>query len=90
MNSAWKIEFGDGALKALRKIDKAATKRIMDFVKERLAKREDPRSLGKALRGELASYWRYRVGDYRLICQIIDDRLVVLVLQIAHRREAYR
>ena len=90
MNSAWKIEIGDHALEALRKLDKADAKRITKFLKERLAQREDPRSLGHSLRGELATYWRYRVGDYRLICQIIDDRLVVLVLTIGHRRDVYQ
>ena len=90
MSLTWKVELEDGALRSLRKLDKATAKRIVDFLKERLAKREDPRSLGRPLRGGLADYWRYRVGDYRLVCQILDQRLVVLVLRIAHRRESYR
>jgi len=90
LSSAWKVEFEESALRALKKLDKTAAKRIISFLTDRLVCRDDPRSLGRPLRGGLADYWRYRVGDYRIICQILDERLVVLVLRVAHRRESYR
>ena len=86
---AWTIEFGPRARRALKKLDRRAAGRIAAFA-ESLEARDDPRSTGKALAGELAGFWRYRVGDYRLICRIEDDRLVILVLEAGHRREIYR
>ena len=65
-------------------------RRIVDFLDERIATSDDPRSLGKALRGPLGDFWSYRVGDYRIVCGIKDDVLTVLVLQIGNRREVYR
>lgn len=73
----------------MRKMDKQAARRIRDELAE-VAELEDPRSRGKALVGNLAGLWRYRVGDYRIVCDIEDDVLVVLVVDIAHRREVYR
>ncbi|CDZ31541.1 Hypothetical protein NGAL_HAMBI1145_03030 [Neorhizobium galegae bv. officinalis] len=65
--------------------------RIISFLEERLATHENPREMGDALKGHaLGGYWRYRVGDYRIICDIQDQRLVVLVIEIGHRREVYR
>lgn len=87
---AWRIELTDSAKKQLAKLDKATAKRITTFLRERLAPLDDPRSLGKALTGSLGTYWRYRVGDYRLICDIEDGALRVLVVRIGNRREIYR
>ena len=88
---AWKIELTADAATKLARLDKQARLRIWNFLHQRLALIEDPRSLGKALHGPiLGEFWRYRVGDYRLICRIEDDRLVVLVLRLGHRREIYR
>ena len=88
---AWKVEFSVEADRELDKLDAQQTKRILKFLRERIAKLEDPRSLGKPLQGSrLGEFWRYRVGDYRLICKIEDDRLLVLVLRVAHRKEIYR
>ncbi len=87
---AWTIELSGAARKALGKLDKAAARRVTRFLRDSLASAEDPRALGKPLRGELREYWRYRVGDYRLITHIEDARVRVLVVRIAHRREAYR
>ena len=88
---AWKVEFSLEANRELDKLDAQHAKRILKFLRERVAKREDPRSIGKPLQGSrLGEFWRYRVGDYRLICKIEDDRLLVLVLRIGHRREIYR
>jgi mRNA interferase RelE/StbE len=86
----WKIEFTPEAEKQLAKTDRQSAKRIINFLLERIATAEDPRSLGKALKGVLREFWRFRVGDYRIICRIEDDRLLVLVVRVAHRREAYR
>lgn len=87
---AWRIKFSGRAVRQLRKLDPVQARRIRDFLRQRLALLDDPRRIGKPLKGELAELWRYRVGDYRLICEIQDDRLVVLVIRIAHREQVYR
>ena len=76
-------------MRALRKMDRQAARRIKGELEE-IAELEDPRSRGKALTGNLAGVWRYRVGDYRILCDIDDGRLVVLVVDVAHRREVYK
>jgi len=87
---AWTVEVDAGAKKDLAKLDHQVARRILRFLRERVARLEDPRSIGKALHGsELGEFWKYRVGDYRLICSIEDERLVVLVLRIGHPREIY-
>jgi mRNA interferase RelE/StbE len=86
---AWTIEISEKAFRALRKMDKQTARRIRNELSE-IAKLEDPRSRGKALTGNLAGVWRYRVGDYRILCDIEDGRLVILVVEVAHRREVYR
>jgi mRNA interferase RelE/StbE len=87
---AWAIEYAETAKKQLRKLDKIAARRIIDFMDERVASRDDPRGIGKALKGPLGELWRYRVGDFRVICDIQDKVLTVLVLQVGNRREVYR
>ena len=88
---AWKIELSDTAARELDRLDPPQSKRILKFLNERVAPLQNPRSIGQALRGsELGEFWKYRVGNYRLICRIEDDRLIVLVLPIGHRREIYR
>ena len=87
---AWTIEYAETAKKQLRKLDKPSARRIVDFMDERVAPSDDPRTLGKALKGSLGDLWRYRVGDYRILCDIQDGVLTVLVLQIGNRREVYR
>jgi mRNA interferase RelE/StbE len=86
---AWTIEYAESARKQLRKLAKSDARRIVDFMDERVAT-NDPRRLGKALKGLLGDLWRYRVGDFRIICEIQDGVLTVLVLQIGNRREVYR
>lgn len=72
-------------------MDRQIARRIVDFMDERIAGQADPRSSGKALTGPLlGAYWRYRVGDYRIICSIQDGALCVLVIEIGNRREVYR
>ena len=87
---AWTIEYAETAKKQLRKLDKSAARRIVDFMDQRVAASGDPRRTGKALAGPMGEFWRYRVGDYRIICDIQDGVLRVLVLQIGNRREVYR
>ncbi len=87
---AWTIEYAETAKKQLRKLDKLAARRIVDFMDERVAASDDPRGMGKALKGSLGELWRYRVGDYRIICDLQDGVLTVLVLQVGNRREVYR
>jgi mRNA interferase RelE/StbE len=88
---AWRIELTATAAKQLAKLDKTEAKRISTFLRQRLATLEDPRSTGKALVGPaLGSYWRYRLGDYRIICDIQDGALCILVIELGNRREIYR
>jgi len=87
---AWTIEYSHTAKEQLRKLDRQTARRILDFMDERLANREHPRDLGKALSGPLGELWRYRVGDYRLVCDIQDRASRILVLRIAKRTEVYR
>ncbi len=88
---AWRVELSETANQQLSKLDPQHCKRILKFLQERVAKLMNPRSLGKALQGSrLGEFWRYRVGDYRLICKIEDDRMLVLVLTLGHRKEVYR
>ena len=87
---AWRIELAASAEKSLSKLDRTAAKRITTFLRERVASADDPRSSGKALAGQLAGLWRYRVGDYRVICQIEDGKLLILVVTIGHRGDIYR
>ncbi|EPJ4396301.1 type II toxin-antitoxin system RelE family toxin [Escherichia coli] len=85
----WTIDYSDRALKSLRKMDKQNARRIVDFMDLRIAVAADPRQSGKPLKGELGEFWRYRVGDYRILCEIRDDELVILAATIGHRREVY-
>ncbi|HEV2419201.1 MAG TPA: type II toxin-antitoxin system RelE/ParE family toxin [Terriglobia bacterium] len=88
---AWSVELAESAERELGKLDPQRRKRILKFLSERVATLNDPRSLGEALHGSrLGEFWKYRVGDYRLICKIKDARLVVLVLRVGHRKEIYR
>ncbi len=87
---AWRIELSETASKQLAKFDKVEAKRITKFLRQRLAVIENPRSTGKALTGPLGGLWRYRVGDYRLICEIQDGVLCILVVKIGNRREVYK
>ena len=84
---AWNVELLPLAERELGKLDPTIAKRVLRFINERLSKLKDPRSIGQALHGpRFGELWKYRVGDYRLICKIEDARLLVLVLRIGHRR----
>jgi mRNA interferase RelE/StbE len=86
---AWTVEFDERARRELRKLDSKTQREILRYLRERIAGSADPRQFGKALRMNLAGLWRYRVGNYRLICRLEDYRLVVLVLKVGHRSEVY-
>jgi mRNA interferase RelE/StbE len=87
---AWRVEVSDYAEKQLRKLDKPIQKRLLDWLEDRIEGCKNPRHFGEPLRGEMAGLWRYRIGDYRVICEIQDQQLVVLALTVGHRREIYQ
>jgi mRNA interferase RelE/StbE len=86
----WKIEIDKKALKEIDSLDKPIQKRIISFLKDKLKNIQNPRSIGEALHGQLKKYWKYRVGDYRLICSIEDKTVTVLVLRVDHRKLIYK
>lgn len=86
---AYKIALAEPAKKTLKKLPKEVGQRIKAKLIS-ISSLDDPRSDGKALTGNLKGYWRYRAGDYRIVCEIHDDEVVVLVVDIGHRREIYR
>jgi mRNA interferase RelE/StbE len=88
---AWKIELSGLAQRNLKKLDRQVAKRILAFLHGRLAPLDDPRSIGQALKGsDLGQFWKYRVGDWRIIASIEDRNIRILVVRIANRREVYR
>lgn len=86
---AYQIEFDEKAFADFSKLDGSVKKKIQKYI-NKIEEREDPRTLGEQLQENLSSYWKFQVGDYRLIAEIIDDRVIVLMLVIAHRREVYK
>lgn len=88
---AWKVELDLTAERELDKLDPQIARRILKFLFERVSKLDDPRSIGQALQGsKFGEFWKYRVGDWRAVCKIEDERVTVLVLRIRHRSNAYR
>lgn len=87
----WRIEVSETAEKQLAKLDRPVAQRIRGFLRERVSVLDDPRSIGDALKGsELGEFWKYRVGDWRLICEIRDKQILITVLSLGNRREVYR
>jgi len=89
-NLKWTIEFDPAAQRELDRLDKSIARRISKFLDERSSKLDDPRQIGERLTGTLSGFWKYRVGDYRIICSFEHDQLIVLVLRIGHRRDVYK
>ena len=87
---AWTVEISAFAQKQLGKLDKPAAARILDWLDDRIEGGKNPRHFGEPLNAELSGLWRYRIGDFRVICEISDGQLKVLALSIGHRREIYR
>lgn len=87
---AWTVSFEPRALNELRKLDHLIQRRIVKFLQERVSSQRNPPESGKPLSGDKVGLWRYRIGDYRVICHIDDEKRGVLLLRIAHRKQAYR
>ena len=86
----WIVEFENSARKEFKKLDFQAQKKILRFLRERITTDEDPRRFCEQLKGNWTSFWKYRIGDYRVICDIQDERLLVLVVRVRHRSKAYQ
>jgi mRNA interferase RelE/StbE len=88
---AWRVEISDSAARQLHKLDPQIAKRILTYLRDRVAVLEDPRSIGEALRGkEFGDFWKYRVGDWRIIADLNDGVMLVTVIRLGNRREIYR
>lgn len=88
--AGWAVEFVPAAVRDLKRLDRAAAARILATLESRIASLPDPRTLGSPLKGDHDGYWRWRVGDYRIVARIEDERITILVVRIAHRRQVYR
>lgn len=86
---AYRIDFAEHAMQEFSKLDNTVKKQILKYI-EKISQREDPRTLGEPLQANLSAYWKYRIGDYRLVTEIQNDKLVVLVLVVSHRRDVYK
>jgi mRNA interferase RelE/StbE len=86
----WSVEFLETARRQLRKIDKRWQRAILDYLEDEIAPLTDPRTRGKALHGDKQGLWRYRVGDYRILCEILDSQLIIAAIAIGHRKDVYK
>jgi mRNA interferase RelE/StbE len=87
---AWRVEWEDETVKELKKLDARAQRNIVRYLGEKIATEDDPRRFGDPLRKDLKGLWKYRIGDYRIICSIEDKSVVVLVVRVGHRRSVYK
>ncbi|WP_027350904.1 type II toxin-antitoxin system RelE family toxin [Halotalea alkalilenta] len=85
----WKVEYASSVQKEIRQLDPQTRQRIRTYMEQRLMTIADPRQLGKPLKGQFSTLWRYRVSDYRIVCDLDDHVLTILVLRVAHRRQVY-
>lgn len=90
LNDIWKLELGSNAVKQLSKLDQQNQIMILKYFKKNILNLKNPRTKGKALVGNLAGHWRYRVGDFRILTQIRDDEFIIIAVSIGHRREIYK
>lgn len=86
----WQVNWEVRASRELLKLDKPTQREILRYLDERVAAKKDPRTFGSALTGDLSGLWRYRVQDYRIVCRITDEKLIVLVIHVGHRRQIYK
>jgi mRNA interferase RelE/StbE len=86
----WKIDYAEEARRSLHRLDPKVSARIIRFMEERVAALSDPMQIGERLKGDLRDYWRYRVGDYRIVCEIKKAVVTVVVIRVGHRRDVYR
>lgn len=87
---AWKIEYDPRSIRDLNRLSREIRQEIADYLDARVAAADEPRRFGKPLRYGLAGLWRYRVRDYRIVCEVRDQTMVVLVVGVGHRRDVYR
>ncbi len=85
----WTIEFSSDVVRQMKRLDPQVRQRIRCFIETRLKPADDPRLLGKALQGNLGGYWRWRVGNYRLVGTIERNRMIILIVRVAHRKDVY-
>lgn len=85
----WQIEYSEKAARELLNIDREAARKIKKYLDERIATDEDPRRFGEGLAGNLSGLWKYRIGDFRVIAEIQDERVIVLVIRVGHRSKVY-
>lgn len=90
MSLVYKVEYSQEAIRQIKKLDKQISKRILDWLDQRIVNCENPRLWGEALVGEFSVLWKYRIGTFRLICEIKDERLIVIVVELGHRKEIYK
>ena len=86
---AWTIEYDEAAVEDLKKLDKPVQREILNYMEKRIARADNPRSFGKPLRHSKFGLWRFRLRDYRILCQLQQSRLVVLVIAVGHRSKIY-
>jgi mRNA interferase RelE/StbE len=86
----WRVRFEKRALKEMARLGSVDQERIARFIRDRIEARDNPREVGEALAGPFAGYWKYRIGDYRIIASIDDDAVTIIVIRIGNRREIYR
>lgn len=86
---AWEIEYTASAVKTLQSLDKKIAQSIIKYLEERIATDENPRRFGEGLKGNLTEYWKYRIGNYRVIAEIKDEKFIVIVIKLGHRRMVY-
>lgn len=86
----YRVEYSKDALKTLKKLDRPTARLILSWVEKNLSGTSDPRQHGKPLTGDLAGIWRYRIGDYRLLAKIEDDKLIIFLLEVGHRKQIYQ
>jgi len=87
---AWTLRFETEALQQIKKLDRQWQKRVVDYLTDEVAPLGNPRSKGHGLMGDLAGLWRYRVGDFRVLCEIRDTELLILIIAVGHRSSVYR
>lgn len=87
---AWRVEFERSAERELSKLDRQTRERVLRFLHQRLRVREDPRELGDRLAGPMSEFWKYRVGDYRIVAELHDAEKLILVVRVRHRSVVYR
>ena len=84
------VKYEERAVKQIRKLDNSAKRLIKSWIEKNLVGTSDPRRFGKVLKGDLGEYWRYRVGDYRIIAEIVDQEVLIIVVEVGHRKDIYQ